>query len=239
MKTLFTVLTMSVFSFSLPAQKTSPNQTDADNCSLTKRQVLRQAVQLWKGTYEILRCDGFIDEESKYDNHSFKKTDLDSLRRYTGNYSASGEIIFRYYMEENVRIPRIAIGDGGDTNVYLTVNESGQGTFQTLKELSPKFGAWKSYLDTNKDLLVNIVEYRYCWKFLDIPQNGALEIIHVAYTVSPDNIRYDVPQNEYEGYIAFDLLFNCKDNPRLDNLLTPLQLIDFAVPCPKNCPPSK
>lgn len=239
MKTLFTVLTVSIFTFNVHSQKNlTSEKIETIPCSLPKRQVLGQAVEIWKASYHILRTYGLIDKETKYDRVKILKIHLDELRDKAGNKDSAGEVIFRYYMEAGLSVPRIAIRDAKDSTIYLTINEYGNKEFQTLNELQSKFKNWEGYLDRYKDHLVMVKEYRYCWESLNIPMHGELVITNVAHTVSPDNARYELPQDEYEGYIAFDMIFNYKYDSFIDTLL-PLELHDFAVPCPKNCPEFK
>ena len=217
---------------------------NAQECN-SSRQVTQIAAKLWKFTFEDLRKLNHISKDTTYDVTYFSKNSLDSIRNR--NLKTS-EILFKYYLEDGVDIPRIAITNYGDS-VYL-INENGKERLINESELTTKFNNWKSFVSDTLKPFIEVTSYRYCWtRIEEIVQQDSelLAIVNVARTVSPFNKVYETRSDQVEGFVAFDMLFtdpgdflvisskNSDINFHSYNNFGMSRYYDNACPCPPNC----
>jgi len=196
------------------------------------------AVELWRQSYKMLN-PRFVNT-----NDSVQKFNEDSLSKL---YSLNAEwpsdvcplIVLRYYLEDGC--PKVALANDEDTTTYLISVKNGEGfhenQFVPNQYLSQMFTDWNR-LVKNSNTFVYVKEYRYSWDtvfktiLMDSSNvSNSLAIEHVAHTVSPNSLNYELPEGDLEGFIAFDLILWKSQGMILDDLKN----YDFAVPCPKNC----
>lgn len=226
-----------------------------DTPNLPTRQVIPAAVELWKKSFQDLKDDHLIDTTTwLFTDYSCAV--LNSLYR-CGEFgdSSARTVSFRYYLESN-NLPKIALMIPEDSTQFLITDENGARIVpisyfwwnNDKGEPQNKFDDWQEFVNKS-NAFVYVKEYRYNWHWIfyainperngqcdcDVNNSNSLRIEHVAHTISPDNQLYEVPGGlKFEGFIALDLLFTKVSTQK--GIETSKEYLDFAMPCPRNCP---
>lgn len=227
MKTLFISLLLIFVSYS-----NIYSQEGLSGCLLPSREVANIAVKFWQNNYAQLRADSIIGQNRNFDRVQFSHSDLKSFREGHGDSLYNRIAVFKYYYDNDL-VPKIAIGNMGDTTAYLLDNNVVVTIDSTeeFRELQRKFRNWETFFEKNEDF-VYVKEYYYCWFLIlnEIPKTGELDIENIAHTISALDSRYDYPRDVIlEGHVVFDLIIGGYSVHEKESF------IDFAVPCPKNC----